>query len=314
MMTPIADLETDREIARAIAQPRRFRPRGSVGEVLAIEPQAIDFSYLYVGCRANERTDAGIAIVTVNGPLEHHSGSWWDSYEAIASRIEAAMSGEDVVMRDHAKNWYKEDYEPIDATPAKAVVLRIDSPGGEAAGAMWVHRKVRALSEAYGCPVYAYADEMACSAAYSLASAADQIWLPDTGQVGSIGVIATLFDRTKQNEQTGLRVELLTSGEYKADNHADRVIDDGIRERMGQKVMKLAGVFFRVVSRARSRVLGVKISPDAVESLQAGVFVGQDAVDAGIADGVATWGAFLQKVTESLSNTPGIDAPPGAAS
>lgn len=289
---------------------RPFRPASSF---LAIRPEAIDFSYLYTGQKPNERTEDGIAIVTVNGPLEHHATGWWDSYEAIARRVEAAMSGEDIVMRHHAENWWREDYEPIDTTPAKAVILRIDSPGGEAAGAMWVHRKIRALREAYNCPVYAYADEMACSAAYALASAADFIALPDTGQVGSIGVIATLFDRTQQNAQTGLNIELITSGEYKADNHADRVIDDGVRDRMTEKVMKLAQVFWEVVAKARSRVLGEEISPEAVASLEAGVFVGQDAVDVGVADAVATWGVFLKQVAETLDAVPTLEAPPGAA-
>lgn len=289
----------------------RFRPATSF---LAIHPQAVDFSYNLAGVRPNERTEDGVAIVTVNGPLEHHGGGWcWDSYEAIARRVECAMTGEDVVLRHHAENWWREDYEPIDTTPARAVILRIDSPGGEAAGAMWVHRKIRALRDAHGIPVYAYADEMACSAAYSLASAADFICLPDTGQVGSVGVIATLFDRTKKNSQDGLLVELLTSGEYKADNHADRVIDDGVRERMQAKVDRLAEIFWKVVARARTRVLGDEVTPEAVASLQAGVFVGRDAVDVGLADSVATWGGFLAQVAESLSETPLLYEPPGAA-
>ena len=247
--------------------------------MLAIEPHALDFSYLYTGVVPNDVTEDGIAVVTINGPLEHHSTIWWDSYEDVLARVEEAIAG---------------------PTPARAVILKIDSPGGEALGATYAHRKLRAMREEHGMPLYAYANEMACSAAYELACAADEIWLPDTGMVGSIGVIATLFDRTDQNEKMGLRVELITSGAEKADNHADRAIDDGVRGRMQARVDTLAAVFWRIVARARSRALGETITPEQIAALEAGVFIGRGAVDVGVADGVASWDRFLRHVTNSL--------------
>lgn len=234
----------------------------------------------------------------MTGPLEHHATEWWDSYESIVERVEAAMGGGD-------------DAEAL--APARAVILKVDSPGGEAAGTMWAHRKLRSLRKQYDVPLYAYANEMIASAAYAISSAADEIWLPDTGTVGSIGVIATLFDRTEQNAQSGLSIELITSGAYKADNHADRVIDDGIRERMQMRVDALATVFFDIVARARTRSLGEKVTVDAVSSLEAGVFIGSSAVDAGIADGVANWDRFLRIVSASLDAPDSLTASDSAA-
>jgi ClpP class serine protease len=270
------------------------------GEVLAIEPQAVDFSYLYTGQVPNDRTQDGVAIVTIHGPLEHHRTFWWDSYEAIVQRIEDAMTGQDLVQLDAWMNGWKKDYEELAAIPARAIVLKIDSPGGEAAGATWAHRKIRALSKKHGIPIYAYANEMACSAAYELACAADEIWLPDTGTVGSIGVIATLFDRTSQNRKTGVNIELIVSGEQKVDHHADRPITDDIRDRLQVRVMQLADVFWGVVSKSRTRSLGTLVSKQNIADLEAGVFIGQTAVDVGIADGVLGWDAFLRMVTRSL--------------
>jgi ClpP class serine protease len=270
--------KTTTDLTAAMAVPRQFRATVRPGEILAIEPQAFEFSYLYTGVQPNDRTDDNIAIVQINGPLEHHRTAWWDSYESIVCRVECAMAGEG------------------DVGPASAVVLCIDSPGGEAAGATWAHRKLKSLRKKYNVPLYAYANEMACSAAYELACAADEIWLPDTGTVGSIGVIATLFDRTEQNKKTGFNVELITSGAEKADNHADRVIDDGVRSRMQGRVDELATVFWRVVAKARGT------SPDAIASLEAGVFIGHDAVAAGIADGVAGWDRMLKNVAASLES------------
>lgn len=288
--------------AKEILEPRPFRAQHRAGEILAIEPQCLDFSYLYTGVPPNDRTEDGIAIVTINGPLEHHATYWWDSYESILERVEDAMAGTDIGRLDQLMNGGSSDYEPMGAIPARAVVLRIDSPGGEAAGATYAHRKLRKLRAKYNVPLYAYANEMAASAAYELACAADEIWLPDTGTVGSIGVIATLFDRTEQNKRTGFNIELVTSGERKADNHADRVITDDVRGRIQDRVMALANVFWGVVAKARG------VSPKAVASLEAGVFIGQDAVDVGIADGVCGWDAMLKMVASSLNQPMDTDA------
>lgn len=274
-----------------------FHPTLAAGHALAIRPEALNMSWAYKGALANDRTENGIAIVTIQGPLEHHESWWWDSYESILARIEDACTGEDLVKEYSAAWWHDQDDAPA-ACPARAVVLRIDSPGGEAAGATYAHRRIRALRKKFGVPFYAYADEMVCSAAYELASACDEIWLPDTGMVGSIGVIATLFDRTEQNKMIGLNIELVTSGACKADNHADRVIDDAIRARIQKRVDDLALVFWRVVAKARGT------SPRAIADLEANVFIGRDAVDVGIADGVCGWNRFLNIVGRSLDAQP----------
>jgi signal peptide peptidase SppA len=283
------------------SEPRPFRAQPRIGELLAIEPQALDFSYLYTGQIPNDRTEDGIAIVTIHGPLEHHATWWWDSYESIVQRIEDAMSGEDLSRSHELRYGWREDFEPLDPSPARAVVLCIDSPGGEAAGSAYAHRKIRKLRKQYNTPIYAYANETACSAAYAIASACDEIWLPDTGTVGSIGVIATLFDRTKQNEKLGLNIELLTSGDEKADGHADRPITDDIRARMQARVDALANVFWSFVAKARGT------NAKSIAALEAGVFTGQDAVSVGIADGVAGWDKFLRTVRGALKATDELD-------
>lgn len=288
---------TARSEQKALAEPRPFRSQHRAGELLAIEPRALDFSYLYTGVTPNDRTEDGIVIVKINGPLEHHATFWWDSYESILERVEDAMTGNDICRAHELHNGWRDGFEAMVPIPAAAVVLCIDSPGGEAAGATYAHRKLRKLRAKYNVPLYAYANEMACSAAYELACAADEIWLPDTGTVGSIGVIATLFDRTQQNARIGLNIELITSGDFKADNHADRELDDDIRGRMRDRVMKLAHVFWRVVAKSRG------VSPSSVASLEAGVFVGQDAVDVGIADGVCGWDRFLKTVSQTLNDS-----------
>lgn len=281
-------------VRRESVEPRKFP--APLGRALAIDPKALEFDWDLASQKANQYLDGGIVVVHIMGPLEFKAGGWWfDSYESIVKRIEAAAQG---VRTDMPWRQREDDAAP---EPAKAIILDIDSPGGEAAGATAAHRKIQAIGKKYKIPIYAFANEMACSAAYELASAADEIWLPDTAEIGSIGVIATAFDRTAQNEKLGLDIRLITSGAYKADSHPDRVLDDDIVGRIQAKVDQLAAIFFEIVAEARGT------SPEAVADLQAATFIGQKAVDVGIADGVASREAFIRIVRSSLESS-GLEA------
>jgi peptidase S49-like protein len=303
--------------AEVLSRPRPFRAEARPGECLAIKPEAFFDLFSFWGPQPNTFTEDGLTIIHIDGPLEHHASWMWDSYESIICRLEEALSGADKVRanewehfnpwREEGKQW-DEGFGPLEATPPRAVVLCIDSPGGEAAGSIWCHRRIRALRKKFGVPIYAYANECAASAAYAIASACDEIWLPDTGLVGSIGVIATLYSRLEMNRKMGLQIELVTSGEEKADGHADRPITDPIRDRMLDRVMHLAKIFWAAVAKARGT------SPKAVQSLQAGVFYGVDAVDAGLADGVAGWNRFLRLIAETVSQNDNNVTTPDTAS
>lgn len=249
----------------------KFRDSPKTGEVLAIEPKALDLLFDLAPDREN-RIEDGIGIVSISGPLEHHKSAVWDSYDEIVQRIEEAITDEEV----------------------KAVVMCIDSPGGDAAGATEAHRTIKRLRQTHGKPIYAYSNESMYSAGYELGSAADEIWLPTTGGVGSIGVILILEDATKANEKAGLRVEMLTSGKRKADLRPDRVLTSEVLEAVQSRVDYLAEVFFKVVSASRG------MSFEAVNALQAGCFYGKEAVKAGLADGVLGWDSFLSMVRSSL--------------
>ena len=255
-------------------EPRPFRSRAIDGELLAIVPSALDAVYMVENemDRPTEVVDGGIAVVCIEGPLEHHAGWFFDSYDAIVKRIENALKDENV----------------------KAVVMEIDSPGGDASGNAEASKKIRRMSAQYGKPVYAYSNESCYSAAYGLACGAEEIWLPKTGGVGSVGVIATTSDRTKANEKSGNIIELITSGKRKADGHPDRPMTDEIRATIQGRVDDLAHQFFKLVANARHT------TPEAVEALEAGVFLGKRGVAAGLADGVAGWDEFLDLLRAKL--------------
>jgi ClpP class serine protease len=219
---------------------------------------------------AEAMTD-GIAVLCLKGPIAHHAPSKradeaysWHSYEALAREVECAMVG-----------------------GARAVVLKVDSPGGVAAGMGEAHKALRRLSTKHDVPLYGFSDEMACSAAYHLISACREVWTTPAGHLGSVGVILCTEDIT----------------EYKADLHPGQPVTDDVLARAQSKVDILAGQFFRRVARSRGQSpCGAKLSdPRAVAALQAGVYIGKDAVKAGLADGVASWNDFLAYIKSAVS-------------
>jgi len=216
----------------------------------------------------SEATVDGIATLLIDGPLEHRSAWCWPSYEVIEEQATLALDAPDV----------------------RALVLRIDSPGGVVAGLGECYRALRKLQARTGKPIFAFVDEMACSAAYHLAAACAEIWLPPAGQVGSIGVILCTIDETEALKKQGVAVRYVVSGAYKADMHPGQPVTDDVIARAQAKIDYLAGLFFRAVSKSRG------MSPEKVDALNAAVFQGDAAVTAGLADGVASWPDFMALV------------------
>ncbi len=244
---------------------RHFRPKS----LMAIQPSALDVLFMLPMVKENEELD-GATVVHVCGPLEHKSGGFFDSYEDILARFGEALEGE-----------------------ADTVILRIDSPGGDADGLVESVREMARIKDESGKTVLAYADEIAASAAYAIATIADEIGLPETGGVGSIGVISCLYERTRRDDKEGLTFEIIASGARKSDGNPHVEIAEKARERARSRVDSLAGIFFDMVADSRP------VSAAKVEALQADVFHGDEAITAGLADTVSSWREFVAKALDN---------------
>lgn len=247
--------------ARLVGQ--RYERRG----LLAIKPQALS-ELFFVGGGAPENVDQGDAtIVDVRGPLEQHAHPWFDSYEAIRARVQAACAG-----------------------PARAVVMRFDSPGGEAAGCFDTACELRAMCDAAGKQLYAYIEGDCCSAAYAMACCAQWITIGSTALCGSIGVLCQRDDYSAMNAQAGLRVALIASGARKADGHPDQPITDAELAASQGFVNSMGQVFFDHVAQARG------LAPATVAQLQAAVLHGDAAISAGLVDEVGSLSTVLTRI------------------
>lgn len=100
---------------------------------------------------------------------------------------------------------------------ARAVILRINSPGGSPVQAGYVYDEIRRLREQYpDKKVYAVISDIGASGAYYIAAAADEIYANRASLVGSIGVIAGGFGFTELMKKVGVERRLYTAGENKA--------------------------------------------------------------------------------------------------
>lgn len=213
-----------------------------------------------------------ISVIQVHGSLVYRSmglspQSGMRSYEDIREDFRAALEDGNTV----------------------GILFDIDSPGGEVSG---VFDLVDEIYQARGIkPIYAVANEAALSAAYAIASAADEVFVPRTGWVGSIGVIAVHVDQSGFDHNMGIRYEPITAGSQKAafDPHSNRLSPEA-RQWLQNSVNETYGMFVEMVARNRG------LETKAVMGTEARVYQGLNAVQVGLADAVMSIGQVIAKL------------------
>src|SRR5262245_53800117 len=122
-----------------------------------------------------------------------------------------------------------------------SIVLDVDSPGGSVFG---VQELADEVFKARGTkPIVAVANAMAASAAYWVASQADEILVTPSGMVGSVGVVAIHEDRSKLAEKMGVKHTFITAGKFKNDGNGLAPLDDETRADMQRKVDQFYNAF-----------------------------------------------------------------------
>ena len=220
-----------------------------------------------------------VAVIPIHGTLVRRTSgieaeSGLASYTGIAAQLDAALASPEIA----------------------AILLDIDSPGGESGGVFDLADRIRAASEVK--PVWAVANDMAFSAAYALASAATRVFVARTGGVGSIGVIAMHVDQSVKDAQDGVRYTAVFAGERKNDLNPHEPISNEAHAVLRAEVDRIYDLFVETVARHRG------LDANAVRATEAGLFFGPDAVATGLADAVGSLDDALTQLTQSLSPLP----------
>lgn len=166
-------------------------------------------------------------------------------------------------------------------TNIRAMVLEIDSPGGEVYGVENAATEVARAAKIK--PVIVSVNSLTASAAYYVASQASEIMVTPGGELGSIGVYAAHEDWSRAMDEAGVIVTLVSAGEGKTDGHPFAPLSEEALADMTSTVNRCYGEFVAAVSKGR-RVSEAKVR----DKWKARVYGAQDAVEIGMADSIGT--------------------------
>ncbi|MEM9681648.1 MAG: S49 family peptidase [Pseudomonadota bacterium] len=223
----------------------------------------------------------GIAVIEVTGSLAHrqwHLGksSGVMGYDGIGAQLDSALEDPDV----------------------QGIMLDIHSAGGEVSGAFQLGDRIFEARQQK--PIIAMADEMAFSAGYVLAAAANEVWLAsETAAVGSVGVVMVHFSFEQFLKAEGVKPTIIHAGAHKADGNPYEDLSEEVLASFQEKIDAVYDVFVGRVARWRG------LSEGEVRRTEANVFMGRSAVDVGLAEGViAPADAFTALAAESRASLP----------
>lgn len=259
----------------------------AIGPRLSVDPEAVvahDATlmarYMEAGGDRDYAVVDGIAVIPIQGTLlkkESFMSAWSgsSSYEQIQRQVAGA----------------------VDDAGVRAILLDIDSPGGETTGCFELADYIYSVRGVK--PVYAAANDIALSAAYSIASSANRVFVTRTGAVGSIGVYALHVDQSELDKDLGAKYTFIHAGEKKVDGNPHEPLSESARSDIQAEVDREYGIFVETVARNR------KASQKSIIATQAGLLWAENAVPL-LADEVGTIDnamAALTKIAGTRSKT-----------
>jgi len=218
-----------------------------------------------------------VAVIPVTGPLFRYANiftaiSGATSYEILAQDFTVALDNPDIT----------------------AIILNIDSPGGEVNGCAELANMIFAARGKK--PIIAYASGDAASGAYWIASAADSVVASETSGLGSIGVVA-VYRGAKPDKNAPTTIEIVSSqSPFKRLNPET---DEG-RAKLQTRIDAMAEVFVNTLARNR----GIETAKVLEQFGGGDILIGTHAVNAGLADRI---GSLEKLIAEfSASSNPAL--------
>ena len=227
--------------------------------------------------RPSERTAGAIAVLPLFGTIVPRANLFTNASGATSAEI-----------------FGKRFDELINDPSVGAIILDVDSPGGQVAGIEEVSKKI---FESRGRkPVVAVANHLAASAAYWIATAADELVVTPSGEVGSIGVYAAHQDLSESLAKEGVKVTMISEGKYKTEGNPYEPLSEESKAAIQERVSEVYDSFIKAVARNR----GVKPA-DVREGFGEGrVVSAKKAVQLGMADRVGTLDETIVRMQKGM--------------
>lgn len=270
--------------ARALNQPLMVEPARGAALLSAIGsrvglPQAAlpDDNTTYEGDTG--MTIVGpVAVIHVHGTLLYRRGAMeamcgdpMPTYAEIGTHLDRALA------------------DPL----VKAIVLDVDSPGGEVPGCFELADRIYAARSIK--PITAIVGWSCCSAAYALASATSRITAPVSSLIGSVGVVMYHYDYSVQMAQAGVKPTAIIKGARKADMAPEFPLSAEAVAAADRWLEVTYQQFIAAVVRGRG------LSDQVVRATEAAVYVAPDALTAGLIDQVAPAEQALAEILTSIN-------------
>jgi len=183
----------------------------------------------------------------------------------------------------------------------EAVILRMDTPGGGVTASDIMYHELSEFRDETNLPVYISMQTVAASGGYYLSMAADRIYATPTSITGSIGVIATFPEARDLMNKIGLGMNAIKTGPNKDAGAFYRTMRPEDRELYQAVVDDMYGKFIAAIEGNRTD-LGV----ERIRELADGrIYTAQQALDAGLIDGIA----YLDEVVETVERDLGLSRP-----
>lgn len=246
-----------------------------------LTPEDIQEATGYAAVRANPSRAGNVAILPVYGVVSQRMNLMAQLFGGTSTEQYGAAF-----------------QQAVNDPNVRAIIMPVDSPGGSVAG---VAELASQIYQSRGQkPVVAVADSMAASAAYWIASAADEIVVTPGGMVGSIGVYQAHQDLSAANDQAGIKTTLISAGKYKTEASPFAPLTADARDALQQTVNDYYNLFVSAVARGR----GVPVA-DVRNGMGEGRMVtAPRAVQLNMADRVATLADTLRRFGVGPSAVP----------
>lgn len=175
----------------------------------------------------------------------------------------------------------------------KAVILRINSPGGSPVQSSYMYKEILRLREKYpDIPLYAVVSDMCASGGYYVASAADEIYVDESSVIGSIGVLINGFGFVDAMEEFGVERRLITAGKHKGILDPFSPLSEFDQEHVSEVLASLHESFIEAVKSGR----GDKLKAADTELFSGLFWNGKEGIALGLADAVGSTSYVAREV------------------
>lgn len=178
---------------------------------------------------------------------------------------------------------------------SKAVILRINSPGGSPVQAGYVYDEIKRLRTKYkNKKLYAVVSDMCASGGYYIAVAADEIYADKASVVGSIGVLMNGFGFTEAMKKVGIERRLYTAGTSKGFLDPFSEVKKSDKKHIQALLGTIHNQFIDVVKEGRGKRL-----VDNDKLFTGLVWTGEESVALGLTDGLGSSSFVAREIIEA---------------